>query len=61
MSAAVLTTTAAANSSRLLADVRALAASERDVRTPAQIRLEAAIGRDLADRLITALSSELRT
>jgi hypothetical protein len=60
MSAAVLTTTAAASSSRLLADVRALAASERDVRAPAQIRLEAAIGRDLADRLIAALSSELR-
>lgn len=60
MSAAVLTTTAAASSSRLLADVRALVASERDVRAPAQIRLEAAIGRDFADRLITALSSELR-
>jgi hypothetical protein len=60
MSAAVLTTTAAASSSRLLADVKALAAAERDVRAPAQLRLEAAIGRDFADRLITALSSEPR-
>lgn len=60
MSAAVLATTAAASSSRLLADVKALAAIDRDVRAPAQTRLEAAIGRDFADRLITALASELR-
>jgi hypothetical protein len=60
MSAAVLTTTAAASSTRLLADMKALAANERDVRPPAQIRLEAAIGRDFADRLIAALASELR-
>jgi len=60
MSAAVLTTTAAASSTRLLADVKALAESDRDERTPAQIRLEAALGRDLADRLVTALSSDTR-
>jgi hypothetical protein len=60
MSAAALTTTAAASSIRLLADVKALAEIEREVRPPAQIRLEAAIGRDFADRLIAALSSELR-
>jgi hypothetical protein len=60
MSAAVLTTTAAAASSRLLADVKALIDAERDVRAPAQMRLEAAIGRDFADHLITALSSEPR-
>ena len=60
MSAAVLTTTAAASSNRLLAHVKALAGSERTHRTSAQIRLQAAIGRDLADRLVTALSSDPR-
>jgi hypothetical protein len=59
MSAAALTTTGAASSLRLLADVKALAEADRDVRLPAQIRLEAAIGRDFADRLIAALSSGL--
>lgn len=58
MSAAVLTTTVAASSTRLLADVKALAAIDRDARTPAQIRLEAALGRDFAERLVASLSDE---
>jgi hypothetical protein len=61
MSAAVLAATAAARSTRLLAHLCAYARTEREVRASAQIRLEAAIGRDLADRLVTALSNELRT
>ena len=59
MSAAALTTTGAASSIRLLADVKALAQADRDARVPAQIRLEAAIGRDFADRLLAALADEL--
>lgn len=43
---------------RILADVRALGGPGIDERTPAQIRLEAALGRDFADRLVTALSEE---
>jgi hypothetical protein len=58
MSAAALTTIAAASSSRLLADVRALDNRRPEPRPPALIRLETAIGRELADRLVTALSSE---
>jgi hypothetical protein len=50
--------TAPAGSSRLLADVRALGGLEHGKRPPAQIRLEAALGRDFADRLVTALSEE---
>jgi hypothetical protein len=59
MSAAALTTTGAASSLRLLADVKALAEADRDVRLPAQMRLEAVIGRDFADRLLAALSTDL--
>lgn len=57
MSAAVLTTVAAASSTRLLADVKALDAREQ-AKTPAILRLEAALGRDFADRLVAALSRE---
>jgi hypothetical protein len=45
-------------STRILADVRALGGHCVDERTPALIRLEAAIGRDFAERLVTALSAE---
>jgi hypothetical protein len=43
---------------RILADVKALGGHGVDERTPALIRLEAALGRDFADRLVTALSAE---
>jgi hypothetical protein len=43
---------------RLLADVRALEDRDIDPRPPALIRLEAALGRDFADRLMSALSEE---
>jgi hypothetical protein len=43
---------------RILADVRALGGHVVDGRTPALIRLEAALGRDFADRLVSALSEE---
>ena len=45
-------------SSRLLADVEALDAGETGKRVPAQIRLEAILGRDFADRLVHALCDE---
>jgi hypothetical protein len=48
-----------AGSLRILADVRALGGYRIDERTPALIRLEAALGRDFADHLVTALSEEL--
>lgn len=57
MSAAILTTVAAASSTRLLADVKALDSQEQ-AKAPAILRLEAALGRDFADRLVTALSHE---
>lgn len=57
MSAAVLTNVASAGSSRLLADVEALAKPDAE-RDSAMIRLEAALGRDFADRLVAALSTE---
>ena len=57
MSAAVLTKVAPAGSSRLLADVKALAPPD-EKRDSALIRLEAALGRDFADRLVAALSTE---
>jgi hypothetical protein len=60
MGSAVSTTAAAASSTRLLADVQALAGIGRDARIPAQTRLEAAIGRELADRLLAALASDHR-
>jgi antitoxin (DNA-binding transcriptional repressor) of toxin-antitoxin stability system len=58
MSAAVLTTVAPTASTRILADVTALAAPERAPREPALERLEQAIGRDFADRLVAALSEK---
>jgi hypothetical protein len=58
MSAAVLTKVAPAGSSRLLADVKALAHQPDEKRDSALIRLEAALGRDFADRLVAALSAE---
>lgn len=56
MSAAALTKAAAAGSPRLLADVKAFADGQ-DKREPALIRLEEALGRDFADRLVAALSA----
>ncbi len=58
MSAAVLTNVAPAASTRILADVSALAAPERAPKEPALERLEQAIGRDFADRLVAALSEK---
>lgn len=58
MSAATLTKIAPAASSRLLADVNALAKSGSRQCGSALIRLEAALGRDFADRLVAALSTE---
>lgn len=58
MSAAVLTQVAPAASQRILADVSALAGRQGAPKQPALDRLEAAIGRDLADRLVAALSDK---
>jgi len=58
MSAAVLTTVAPAGSRRLLADVSAIAGKDAVAKTPALDRLEAALGRDFADRLVAALSDK---
>jgi hypothetical protein len=58
MTAADLTQVAPAGSSRLLADVNALGGGDAEGRAPAFIRLEAVLGRDFADRLVTALSEE---
>lgn len=58
MSAATLTKVAPAASSRLLADVHALDRPDPGKRSSALIRLEAALGRDFADRLVAALSEE---
>jgi hypothetical protein len=62
MSAAVLSKVAPAGSIRLLADVRALDLRDEEdfSRTPALTRLEETIGREFADRLVAALSSEPR-
>lgn len=57
MSAAVLTKVAPAGSSRLLADVKALDGRD-EKREPALRRLEEALGRDFADQLVAALSTE---
>jgi len=59
VSAATLVTAAPAASSRLLLDVRELY-GRRDERSPAPDRLEAALGRELADRLVAALSEPHR-
>ena len=53
MTAAASTKTAAAGSPRLIADVKAFDIRKRE---PAQSRLEEALGRDLADLLVAALS-----
>jgi hypothetical protein len=58
MSAAVLTKVAPTGSTRLLADVKALEGNDESTRTPALARLEAALGREFADRLVAALSEE---
>ena len=58
MSAAVLTTVAPTASTRILADVSALVASDRAPKESALERLERALGRDFADRLIAALSEK---
>ncbi len=56
MRPAVLTKVAPTGSSRLLADVEALGRHGPVTRAPALHRLEAALGRDFADRLVAALS-----
>ena len=56
MSAALLVEVAPASSLRLLADVRAFGDIRHGAKTPALDRLEAALGRELADRLVSALS-----
>ena len=58
MSAAVLIQAAPEASTRILADVSALAAPDRAPREPALERLEQALGRDFADRLVAALSEQ---
>ncbi|HXG77060.1 MAG TPA: hypothetical protein VNJ53_10855 [Gaiellaceae bacterium] len=61
MSAAALTNMGPRGSSRLLAAVSALdALSAVEKRQPASSRLEAALGRELADRVLAVLSSEPR-
>ena len=57
MGTAVLTQAAPGASSRLLADVKALD-GRAPKRAPALIRLEEALGRDFAERLVTALSEQ---
>jgi hypothetical protein len=58
MSVGLLVDQDSASSSRLLADVNALEATDPAGRESAFERLEAAIGRDFADRLVAALSNE---
>lgn len=58
MSAAVLTQVAPTASQRILEDVSALAGHTRMPKQPALARLEQAIGRDFADRLVAALSDK---
>jgi hypothetical protein len=58
MSTAVLTKVAPAASKRILADASALVSAGRSAREPALERLERAIGRDFADRLVAALSDK---
>jgi hypothetical protein len=57
MTAEVLAEVAPSGSVRLLADVRALGEYPFGKRDPVALRLEAALGRDLADRLVSALST----
>jgi len=58
MSTAVLSNVAPAASTRILADVTALGASDPTPKESALERLEQAIGRDFADRLVAALSEK---
>lgn len=58
MGAAIPVSVAPAESPRLLADVQALDEADSGEREPALDRLEAALGRDFADRLVAALSDE---
>jgi hypothetical protein len=58
MTAAVLAEVAPAGSVRLLADVRALGEHPFVAGDSAALRLEAALGRDFADRLVSALSQD---
>jgi len=58
MGTAVLTTVAPSASKRILADASALVSPERAPKEPALERLERAIGRDFADRLVAALSEK---
>jgi hypothetical protein len=60
MSAALLVHVAPASSERLLADVNAFAEKVPLLRSPALERLEATLGRELADRLVAALSEPRR-
>ncbi|CAN5798601.1 hypothetical protein BH20ACT14_BH20ACT14_07900 [soil metagenome] len=60
MTATTLTKFAPAASLRLLADVNALDKSDDGQRVSALVRLEAALGRDFADRLVAALSAASR-
>jgi hypothetical protein len=56
MSAALLVEVAPACSLRLLADVHAFGGQRYEAKASALERLEAALGRELADRLVSALS-----
>jgi hypothetical protein len=58
MSAAVLSNVAPTASTRILADASALVAPDRAPKERALERLEQAIGRDFADRLVAALSDK---
>ena len=58
MSTAVLSNVAPAASTRILADLTALGASDPTPKESALERLEQAIGRDFADRLVAALSEK---
>jgi hypothetical protein len=58
MSAAVLIEVAPAASQRILADVTAFGERSPSQKVPVLVRLEAALGRDFADRLLAALSEK---
>ena len=58
MSTAVLTKVAPAATTRILADASALVSADRAPKERALERLEQAIGRDFADRLVAALSDK---
>jgi hypothetical protein len=60
MSAATLINAAAAASPRLLVEVSDVHGHDWDERESALDRLQAALGRDFADRLVAALSTHAR-